>query len=76
MKIHLKGITKHGKDRVHQKGSLWRVLSAQNTCHTTKHRGLSGPFFLIQPDAEGVLDMRWVSANDDPDFEVSKIDNE
>lgn len=31
MIIHLRGITKHGKNRIHEHGSEWRIIEAQVT---------------------------------------------
>ena len=68
-RLELTGITRHGKNRVHQHGSIWRVVGE------AKFRGQDAwnlrsehETFTIRPGVK-CFDGRWVLKKDDPNFE-------
>ncbi|MFC1599096.1 hypothetical protein ACFL2U_03780 [Patescibacteria group bacterium] len=73
--VRLKAKTKHGKDRIHQHGDLWRVA---------KVGGSVRPFAMLLESLEKTFklgiekshDLRWVDLDGrDPDFEVQLAKN-
>ena len=70
MLVLLKGITRHGKNRVHQHGNTWRIAGEG------KHKGqeawnlesLEKPLTIGHARKE--FDGRWVLKQDDPNFEI------
>lgn len=72
MQITLKGITRHGKNRIHQHGNVWDVVSEG------KFRGFEAWNLKSLEKTEGprdakVHDGRWVHKNNDPNFEIIEI---
>tara|TARA_R100000951_G_C2604831_1_gene169293 strand:- start:195 stop:431 length:237 start_codon:yes stop_codon:yes gene_type:complete len=68
--IRLKGITRHGKNRVREQGEFWEVIRINPTVSfKTK---APGPFMLLQ--AAESINMRWVSTVNDDNFSVEVID--
>ena len=66
-KIILTGISRHGKNRIEQHGSMWTV-DAVGTFNNT-------PALLLQSEnktfgsfGKKTFDQRWVFLKDDPDF--------
>jgi|TARA_R110002020_G_scaffold133237_2_gene297352 hypothetical protein len=71
--IRLKGISRHGKNRIHEaKGDTWRIskIRREVSFKTTA----PGPFMLLQ--STGGTDSRWVSKINDPNFEVVEVVDE
>ena len=70
--LKLKGVTRHGKNRINQHSDVWEVIDEQLTQ------------LLLQslektegPKHNKVKDMRWISATEDRNFEiVEHIKNE
>ena len=63
-KLILRGISRHGKNRIAQHGINWEVRDKSNTVAFTTQ---PGPFLLLHsPDG----DMRWIAAKDDPNFAI------
>ena len=67
MIIRLKGKSKHGKNRIAQFDDLWEVVGQRPKINVGKPMG-PGPFLLIASVVKD--DLRWVSKNDDLDFEI------
>lgn len=65
--IQLKGVSKHGKNRIQQFGTEFWVSEIRDRIQTTTHRSLSGPFAMVFSPTG---DHRWIAVNDDPDFEI------
>ena len=68
--LKLKGKTRHGKNRIHQHGEIWRV-QAESTFRGQPAWSLRSmaKTFSVGP-GEKDFDGRWVLKNDDPNFEV------
>ena len=69
MEIKLKGVTRHGKNRIHQHGDVWEVVSegkfkGKDAWNLKSLRPTEGP-----RDAK-VHDGRWVHKNNDFNFEI------
>ena len=74
-KVKLVGKSRHGKNRVREQGALWRVVGESLKVHfNTK---APGPFLLLESEEnEGPHGFfaRWVSLQDDPDFELEIVE--
>jgi hypothetical protein len=65
--ITLKGLSRHGKNRIREKGSQWKVREVREK--VSFNTPAPGPFLLL--DGLGpVRDARWVSLRSDPNFEI------
>lgn len=69
-KVMLKGITRHGKNRIHQHGNIWIVENI------SKFRGQPAAMLRSLHKTEGPknnkgFDGRWVLLQDDPNFEMT-----
>ena len=72
--VLLKGITRHGKNRVHQHGERWEIVGEGH------FRGRSAWNLRSERPTEGprgakVHDGRWVFKKDDPNFLLTKLEN-
>ena len=68
--IRLKGISRHGKNRINEaKGDTWKIAMIRRKVafKTTA----PGPFMLLQSTSG--TDSRWVSKVNDPNFEVVEV---
>ena len=65
--IKLKGVSKHGKNRIQQFGTDFVVSEIRDSIQTTKHKSLPGPFAMVFSPTG---DHRWIAVKNDPDFEV------
>ena len=65
--IKIKGVSKHGKNRIQQFGTDFVVSEIRDSIQTTKHKNLSGPFAMVFSPTG---DHRWIAVKNDPDFEV------
>ena len=74
-KIKLKGISRHGKNRVREQGELWRIVGESDSVHF--RTSAPGPFLLLESESsEGPHGpwTRWVSLQRDPDFMIEVVD--
>ena len=65
-KIILKGISKHGKDRIHQFGDCWIIKSFSEKVLFDDKIGN----WLGLTDANGKDDFRWVHETNDKNFKI------
>jgi hypothetical protein len=65
--VKLAGITRHGKNRIHEKGDMWKVTG--ETDKVSFKTPAPGPFLLLEA-LGSVRDERWVSLHGDPNFEI------
>ena len=63
--------SRHGKNRVREKGDMWKVVGESNEVgfKTSGH-----PPWLLLEALGPVKDTRWVAINNDPDFTVEFVD--
>ena len=74
-KVKLVGKSRHGKNRVREQGALWRVVGESLKVHFNSKA--PGPFPLLESEEnEGPHGFfaRWVSLQDDPDFELEIVE--
>jgi hypothetical protein len=72
-KVKLTGITRHGKNRIREKGAQWKVREVREK--VSFNTPAPGPFLLL--DGLGpVRDARWVSLHSDPNFEIVENNDE
>jgi len=64
----LEGITQHGKNRIREHGSEWRIVATLPSIQAASHASLKGPFVSVISERTG--ERRWVSLTDDPDFSI------
>jgi len=64
--ITLKGLSRHGKNRIHEKGAEWKVSDVREK--VSFNTPAPGPFMLLVSEASN--DARWVSVRNDPNFEI------
>jgi hypothetical protein len=64
-RVILKGITRHGKNRVHQHGEVWFVEEIRGDKML-----LRSEFRTEGPKENKTFDGRWVQLKNDPNFEV------
>ena len=69
--VRLIGKSRHGKNRIQAQGDMWRLAGWRSNINTVKHRNCPGPFALLESTVG--INTRWVSVNDDPDFEMEII---
>lgn len=72
--VLLKGITRHGKNRVHQHGDRWKIVSEG------KFQGQPAWMLQSEQPTEGprdakVHDGRWVLKENDPNFLLTEPEN-
>ena len=68
--VVLKGISRHGKQRIDQHGKEWEVRDTGTFNGIRCISVLSeGETFKLAPGHK-IRDMRWIHIKDDPDFEV------
>ena len=65
--VKLAGITRHGKNRIHEKGAEWKVSDVREK--VSFNTPSPGPFLLLEALGP-VRDARWVSLHSDPNFEI------
>jgi len=70
-KLKLTGKSRHGKNRVREKGDAWKVIGESDNVsfRTPAH----GPWLCLE-SLGPVKDTRWVAISDDPDFTVEFVD--
>ncbi len=66
--VRLEGQTLLGKNRIREHGAVWKVVKQKDTVGFSSARG---PWFLIEAINTGYG--RWVHADYDEDFKISKI---
>ena len=71
--VKLAGITRHGKNRIHEKGDMWKVTG--ETDKVSFRTPAPGPFLLLEA-LGSVKDWRWVSLHSDPNFEIVENNDE
>ena len=64
--VKLAGITRHGKNRIHEKGAEWKVSDVREK--VSFNTPAPGPFMLLVSQSSN--DARWVSVRNDPNFEI------
>ena len=64
--ITLKGLSRHGKNRIHEKGAEWKVSDVREK--VSFNTPAPGPFMLLVSQSSS--DARWVSLHSDPHFEI------
>ena len=64
--ITLKGLSRHGKNRIHEKGAEWKVSDVRES--VSFNTPAPGPFMLLVSESSN--DARWVSVRNDPNFEI------
>ena len=67
--ITLKGLSRHGKNRIHEKGAEWKVSDVRE--NVSFNTPAPGPFMLLVSESSN--DARWVSVRNDPNFEIAEI---
>ncbi|MCX6744715.1 MAG: hypothetical protein NTX82_04285 [Candidatus Parcubacteria bacterium] len=67
--VTLKAKSKHGKDRLHQHGSIWEVIGL-GTFKGAAAVSLQSAGKTFRQGQEMTHDKRWVHLKDDPDFEI------
>ena len=68
-RLRLTGITRHGKNRVHQHGPLWSVVDeGKFKGRDAWNLQSENETFSIKPGVK-CFDRRWVLKQDDPNFE-------
>ncbi|HWY13225.1 MAG TPA: hypothetical protein VN026_17955 [Bacteroidia bacterium] len=65
-KITLKGISKHGKDRIHQFGNCWIIKCFADKVGFDDKKGN----WIGLIDANGKNDFRWVHETNDKNFMI------
>ena len=70
--LELRGISKHGKNRIHQHGNVWRVTKIGSHFRGASAVGLESLEETFGGFADGrrVKDGRWISVTNDPNFET------
>ena len=63
--VLLKAKSRHGKNRIHQHGDIWRV-AGEGKFNGQPALSLSS----VEKTDRGEFDGRWVLLNDDKDFEI------
>ena len=65
--IRLKGVSRHGKNRIREWGDLWWIVEGATTVRFADglHLGV-----LSQKDFKLEKSFRWVRLQGDPDFEI------
>jgi len=63
--VRLKGISRHGKNRINQHGDVWEVIDEQ-----LRQLLLQSLEETEGPKHNKVKDMRWISATEDRNFEI------
>ena len=71
--VKLSGITRHGKNRIHEKGDMWKVSG--ETDKVSFKTPAPGPFLLLEALGP-VNDARWVSLHSDPHFEIVETNDD
>jgi hypothetical protein len=69
-KVKLTGISRHGKNRVHENGEIWTIDRFRDTVHFSKE---GGPWMHLTSDTTD--DFRWVRLERDKNFNVEVIDD-
>ena len=64
--VTLKGITRHGKNRINQHGTIWRVKEIRGM-----KMFLESQFKTEGPKDNKIFDCRWVEIKNDPNFDWS-----
>ena len=64
--ITLKGLSRHGKNRIREKGAEWKVSDVREK--VSFNTPAPGPFMLLVSQSSS--DARWVSVRNDPNFEI------
>jgi len=64
--ITLKGLSRHGKNRIREKGAEWKVSDVRE--NVSFNTAAPGPFMLLVSQSSS--DARWVSVRNDPNFEI------
>ncbi len=67
--ITLKGKSRHGKNRIREKGAEWKVSDVREK--VSFNTPAPGPFMLLVSQSSS--DARWVSVRNDPNFEIVEI---
>ena len=67
--ITLKGLSRHGKNRIREKGAEWKVSDVRE--NVSFNTAAPGPFMLLVSESSN--DARWVSVRNDPNFEIAEI---
>ena len=67
--ITLKGKSRHGKNRIREKGAEWKVSDVREK--VSYNTPAPGPFMLLV--SQSSKDARWVSVRNDPNFEIVEI---
>ena len=70
--VKLTGITRHGKNRIHEKGAEWKVSDVRET--VSFNTSAPGPFMLLVSQSSS--DARWVSLHSDPNFEIVETNDD
>ena len=68
MVVKLKGITQHGKNRIHQHGEFW-VLETLSNFRGQRAMSLRSMDKTLKVGGENHFDGRWVLLHNDPNFE-------
>ena len=71
--ITLKGSSRHGKNRIREKGTAWRVVNVVDSVSFSTPA--PGPFMLLVSEGP-VNDARWVSLHSDPHFEIIETNDD
>jgi len=66
--IKLKGISKHGKDRINQYGENWKIEQVVDKVAFSTE---IGPWYGISSEVKN--DFRWIHSNNDKDFKIKTI---
>ncbi len=69
--VTLRAKSKHGKDRLHQHGSTWRVVKI-GTWKGKPAVCLESSGKTFRQGQEMTSDKRWVELKNDPDFDITK----
>jgi hypothetical protein len=71
MQVRLKGKSRKGKNRIHERGEWWTILESRESpqCLPT-----TGPALLIE--SQDKKSIRWISEKNDIDFEIVERKNE
>lgn len=73
--VTLKGKTRHGKNRINQHGTRWRVQK-HGTFRGSPALSLTSLNKTEGPKNNKRLDSRWVLKDNDPDFEIIPMSDE
>ena len=70
--VKLAGITRHGKNRIHEKGAEWKVSDVREK--VSFNTPAPGPFMLLVSQSSS--DARWVSLHSDPNVEIVETNDD